>query len=766
MQSLKPKRLDFWEKQLILKQKLFFMRHVLAILFLVQLFPANGQGSLPSGFSEVNGELHLQAEKKFDNYLNAGNLNTWMKKLSSRPHHLGSPFGKESAEFIRDQFRSWGYEAEIETFHVLFPTPRIRLLEMTAPEKFRAKLKERPLKEDDTSGQTDQLPIYNCWSADGDVSGELVYVNYGLPDDYDHLERLGIDVRGKIVIAKYGRSWRGIKPKVAEERGAIGCIIYSDPLDDGYFQGDVYPKGAFKNESGAQRGAVIDLPVAPGDPLTPGYASTEDATRIDRKDAINLLKIPVLPISYSDAQPLLAALSGPVAPPHWRGALPITYHVGPGAARVHLKLEFNWDIVPCYNVIARMKGSDYPDQWVIRGNHHDAWVNGASDPVSGVVAMMEEARAIAELVKTGWKPKRTLMYCAWDGEEPGLIGSTEWAEAHAQELREKAVAYINSDGNSRGFLFAGGSHTLETLVTEISRNVIDPQTKVSAFERSKSVQAANAPNAKSRMDILNRKHFVLGALGSGSDYTPFIQHLGVPSLNLGYGGEGNGGEYHSIYDSYDHYVRFKDPTFEYGVMLAKTAGRATMRLANADRLPFDFRTFHRTVNDYLTEVMDQLGNLRESTAAENQMIAEKRFVLAADPTEEYHSPETKDHVPFLDFSPLQNALAQLKETAETFSDSATLKNIRPDRLADLNTILYRCEQVLLTQTGLPRRPWYRHTIYAPGYYTGYGVKTLPGIREAIEQRNWDEARQQIDITSRALNDYNSRIAEALKLIAD
>ena len=741
------------------------MRARLIVFLLFIMYQVSGQSQLPTGFSQVNGETHLNIEKKFDGYLKAENLDQWMKKLSSRPHHLGSPFGRESAEFIRDQFRSWGYEAEIETFHVLFPTPRVRVLEMTGPKKYRAKLSEPSLKEDATSSQKDQLPVYNCWSADGDVSGELVFVNYGLPEDYDRLEELGINVKGRIVIAKYGKSWRGIKPKVAEERGAIGCIIYSDPEEDGYFQGDVYPKGAYKNEFGAQRGAVIDLPVAPGDPLTPGYASTADAKRIDRKDANNLLKIPVLPISYSDAQPLLSTLSGPVAPEPWRGALPITYHIGPGPARVHLKLEFDWNIVPCHNVIARLRGSDFPDQWVIRGNHHDAWVNGASDPVSGVVAMMEEARAIGELVKSGWKPRRTLMFCAWDGEEPGLIGSTEWAEAHEDELREKAVAYINSDGNSRGFLFAGGSHTLETLVSEIAREVTDPQTKISVLERSKSVQAVNAANAKSRIEILNRKHFVLGALGSGSDYSPFIQHLGVPSLNLGYGGEGNGGEYHSIYDSYDHYLRFKDPNFDYGILLAKTAGRATLRLANADRLPFDFESFHHTVSNYLTDVMDLLNEMRETTTAENRMITEKRFILASDPTKKFLSPKQKEAVPFLDFSALQNAVTELGLLAETFYDSARLEKIEPEQLPMLNSILHRCEQELLSKDGLPRRPWYRHTVYAPGYYTGYGVKTLPGIREAIEQRNWEEAREQIALVADRINEYNSRIREALKFFS-
>jgi N-acetylated-alpha-linked acidic dipeptidase len=716
-----------------------------------------------TGFTKVNADGQFQAEKKFDDYLRTENMQAWMKKLSSQPHHLGSPFGKESAEFIRDQFTSWGFDTKIETYQVLFPTPRVRMLEMTAPRKYKARLTEAPLKEDATSGQKGQLPVYNCWSADGDVTGELVFVNYGLPDDYEYLERLGIDVKGKIVIARYGKSWRGIKPKVAQEHGAIGCIIYSDPREDGYYQGEVYPRGPYKNESGAQRGAVIDLPVAPGDPLTPGYGATADAKRIDRRESIALLKIPVLPVSYGDAMHFLSALRGPVAPDDWRGALPFTYHIGPGPVRVHLKLEFNWDIVPCYNVIARLTGSEFPDQWVIRGNHHDAWVNGASDPVSGMVAMMEEGRAIGELVKTGWKPKRTLLYCAWDGEEPGLIGSTEWVEDHGKELKEKAVAYINTDGNSRGFLFAAGSHTLETLMTEVARDVSDPQMNISLLERSRSLQAVNAHNTKARNDILNRKNLPLGALGSGSDYSPFIQHLGIPALNLGFGGEADGGEYHSIYDSYDHFVRFKDPTFEYVLALAQTAGRATLRLANADRLPFDFKSFHRTVNNYLSDVISLIDDMRTSTATENQMIAEKRFFYAADPQEQFRSPQPKEVVPFLDFSPLQNALAHLEKAANTFGDSASLENIKPEENENLNTILFQCEQELLTENGLPRKPWYRHTIYSPGYYTGYGVKTLPGIREAIEQRNWGEARQQIEIAARALQAYSEQVEKAVAL---
>ena len=739
------------------------MKHILlsALFFLVHL--SYSQSIL--GFQPQSAQEQKLAEQKFDSYLTTKNIDDWIKHLSARPHHVGSPYGKANAEFMRDLFKSWGYDAEIETYYVLFPTPKIRLLELQGSNPYKAKLEEPALKEDGTSNQkSEQLPVYNCWSPDGDVTGELVFVNYGVPDDYLQLERMGIDVKGKIVIAKYGGSWRGIKPKVAQEHGAIGCIIYSDPQGDGYFQGDVYPKGAFKNQYGAQRGSVLDMPIYPGDPLTPNYGSTQEAKRIDRKDATNLLKIPVIPISYSDAQPLLQALGGPVAPEKWRGALPITYHVGPSTAKVRLKLEFNWDTKPAHNVIAKVRGTQFQDEWIIRGNHHDAWVNGANDPVSGMAALLEEARGLSELMKTGWRPKRTIIYCAWDAEEPSLMGSTEWVEDHWDELADKAVAYINSDSNGRGFLDVDGSHTLETMVAEIAKEVMDPQTGVNVFERRKSADAAGAASAKAKKEILAKKNMSIGALGSGSDYSPFIQHLGIASLNIGFGGEDAGGEYHSIYDSYDHYKRFKDPKFQYGVALAKTAGRTTMRLANADVLPFDFKAFQKTVGTYLNEVTALLETMRESTEVENQMISEKRYVLAKDPTEKYVPPAAKEAVPFLNFSSLQNAVANLEKTAATFADLYAANPKPNTNVANLNKLLYQSERKLLTEAGLPRRAWYKHTIYAPGFYTGYGVKTLPGIREAIEQRNWKEAQEQIDIVTNTLTKFSIQVDMVNKIL--
>ena len=685
-------------------------------------------------------------ERQFDAKLNRDNLRTWMKRMTARPHPLGSQFGKENAEFMASLFRSWGYETAIERFDVLFPTPKTRVVELLAPERSSAKLVEPPLKEDATSHQTGEiLPPYNAYSIDGDVTGELVYVNHGVPADYEVLAEKGVDVKGKIVIARYGGAWRGIKPKVAAEHGAIGCIIYSDPRDDGYFAGDAYPAGAFRNEHSAQRGSVADMPVYSGDPLTPGVGATQNATRLDRKDAITLTKIPTLPISWGDALPLLRNLAGPRVPEEWRGALPITYHMGPGPARVHLKVEFDWKIVPAYDVIARLRGTDLADQWIIRGNHHDAWVHGANDPVSGMVALMEEARAIGELAKSGWRPRRTLIYAAWDGEEQGLLGSTEWVETHLRELREHAVLYINSDSTDRGFLEASGSHTLERFVTEVARDVEDPQRKVPVLDRWRARWIYAADHAEERKKLRERELIELGALGSGSDFTPFLQHAGIASLNISYGGEGEYGVYHSAYDSFDHYTRFADPTFEYGVVQAQTTGRMMLRLANADFLPFETSTLASTAATYLDEVTQLAASVRANIDDRNRMIRERTMELASDPQQPFIVPQAEEPAPHLEFAPLRNALERLQKAAAAYDRGDT----RDDRIA------MSLERALTRDEGLPGRPWYRHHVYAPGAYTGYGVKTFPAVREAIELKQWEVANAQIVVLADVINGYAS-----------
>jgi N-acetylated-alpha-linked acidic dipeptidase len=732
------------------KRPILTILTILTILLLasVAVTTASGGEDPPLlGFGDEAAGGQRRLERRFDELLDAEEIGGWIERLSARPHHVGSPYGKQNAELMVELLRSWGWEAELAPYRVLFPTPRTRLLELLEPTRFTASLVEPVLAEDATSAQVDeQLPVYNAYSIDGDVTGELVYVNYGIPDDYLELEKRGVSVEGKIVIARYYGSWRGIKPKVAAERGAIGCILYSDPADDGYRQGDVYPAGGWRPPFGAQRGSVADMPLYPGDPATPFVGATEDAEPLPLDRIETLTDIPVLPISYRDAQPLLEALGGPLAPETWRGGLPIAYHIGPGPARVRLKLEFDWDRVTAYNVVATLRGAELPDQWILRGNHHDAWVNGATDPVSGMAAVLAEAKALGALHAEGWRPRRTLVYAGWDAEEPGLLGSTEWAEHHAEELSRKAVAYINSDSNSRGFLYAGGSHTLERFFNQVARDVDDPLTEGSVADRQRARISVYGPEPL-REATAGFGDVPLEPLGSGSDYTPFLQHLGIASLNIGFGGEDQYGQYHSIYDSFDHYRRFMDPTFEYGVALARVGGRAVMRLADAEVLPFEFTRLASTVSRYVDEIETAVDEMREATLAENERITSGAYAAAWDPRDGWKVPEPKQPVPHLNFAPLRNALIRLEASAARYEE---VRESGSGSGAELDRLLLGTERALTREQGLPGRPWFRHHVYAPGFYTGYGVKTLPGVREAVEQRRWDEATEQIEIAAAVL----------------
>ncbi len=715
------------------------------------------------GFTAESARRQYALEADLDSRVKRDNLRQWMQRMSAQPHHLGSPYGKENAEFMAKLLRSWGYETRIERFDVLFPTPTERRLELLEPARFTAVLSE-PAVEGDATSSIDSLPTYNAYSIDGDVTGELVYVNYGIPADYEELAQRGIDVRGKIVIARYGGSWRGIKPKVAAEHGAIGCIIYSDPKDDGYFHGDVYPKGAYRNEHGVQRGSVADMPLYTGDPLTPGVGSTPGARRLPIAEAKTLTTIPTLPISYGDALPLLRALEGPTAPASWRGALPITYHIGPGPAKVHLKVAFDWATAPAWNVIAMMKGSERPDEWIIRGNHHDAWNFGANDPVSGMVALLEEARIVGELAAKGSRPKRTIIYAAWDAEEQGLLGSTEWAEEHAAELKQKTVVYINTDSNARGFMYAAGSHTLEKFVGQVGRDVRDPQRDMTVGGRARA-NAIVSSSGEARNRIRGRADLPIGALGSGSDYTPFIQHLGIASIHIGFGGEGGGGSYHSAYDTFEHFTRFIDPGFQYGATLVSTAGRMTLRMANADVLPFEVSNFVETVAGYVDELRTLIDGMRNDTVETNLLIDEGFLVAVADPTETYVVPQGDDPVPHLNFAPVENALSRLKRAEAALSIAGPDRSVlSPKQRSELDALFIQLERKLTRDEGLPGRPWYRHQIYAPGQYTGYGVKTLPAVREAIELRKWQEAEQQIEVVAETLERFASEVERAAALV--
>jgi N-acetylated-alpha-linked acidic dipeptidase len=720
------------------------------------------------GYSAESSRAERQWEEKLRAIPNPENLRAYMQRLSARPHNVGSLYDKDNAEWIASKFKEFGLDTHIETFSVLYPTPKERLVELVeGGPHFKAKLQEPPVAEDPTSGQTDeQLPTYNAYSIDGDVTAPLVYVNYGLPEDYEVLDRRGISVKGAIIIARYGHSWRGIKPQVGAEHGAIGCIIYSDPRDDGYGGGEVFPKGPYRPRDGVQRGSVQDSSVFMGDPLTPGIGATADAKRLDIKDAQSLTKIPVLPISYGDAQPLLEAISGPVAPRNWQGGLPITYRLGPGAAKVHLKVFSNWLMKPLYDVIGKIPGSTNPDEWVIRGNHHDAWVNGAEDPLSGMVAVMEEARALGELVKQGWKPKRTIIYCAWDGEEPGLLGSTEWVETHVEELRKHAVVYINSDSNSRGYFELEGSHTLEHFINDVARDVQDPETKLSIWKRSQLREIESAKTTEAQNEVRNRHDLRLDMLGGGSDHAPFINFAGVASLGIGFGGEDGGGIYHSIYDDFYWYTHFADTNFVYGRALAQAGATSIMRMADADLLPLQFTDFADDVKMYVTEVKKFSMEQREEIRRKNQEIAEGVYDATSDPKLTWVAPKPEQMPPHINFAPLDNAVESVERSSAEYQKALERLNanggaaLASSSLAEVNALLIQSEHKLTTPEGLPGRFWYKHELYAPGVYTGYAAKAIPAVREALEQKKWQEAEDAAARVAKVLQNESQLIADA------
>lgn len=694
------------------------------------------------GYTSADSVHEISWEQKFRMLPQRSRIREDMRHLSARPHHFGSPYDKSNAEWLLAQLQSYGLDAHVEVFSALFPTPKLRLLELLGPKPFTAKLEEPPIAVDPTSSQTsEQLPPYNAYSRDGDVTAPLVYVNYGRPEDYKVLDRMGVSVKGAIVIARYGMVWRGVKPKVAAEHGAVGCILYSDPRDDGYYNGDPYPKGPMRPPDGAQRGSVMDISLYPGDPQTPGVGATPGAKLIPLDQIKTLSKIPVLPISYADAAPLLQSLQGEIVPEAWRGSLPFAYHVGPSVAKVHLAVTFHWQRVPLYDVIARIPGSKYPDEWILRGNHHDAWVNGAGDPLSGTSAELEEARAFGELLHAGWRPLRTIFYCFWDGEEPGMLGSTEWAEAHAVELRQHAVAYFNTDGNGRGYFRASGSQSLQHFVSDVTKDIQDPETKMSAWKRAHLVDIANA-EPKDRTEIRARADLPMPALGGGSDYITFLDHLGIASVDFGYGGEDESeGQYHSAYDDFYFYTHFEDTDFSYGQALSQTAGTLVMRMADADELPFQFVDLANAVHLYVGQLEKLATEMRDETEEQNREISEGVYQALYDPKKRMIAPTVEPVPPGLNFSSLDHASADLLQAAQRCD--AALAAAGGKASAGLNSALIQSERILTDPQGLPGRSWYHHLIYAPGLYTGYAAKTIPAVREAMEQGQWVQADAQI-----------------------
>jgi N-acetylated-alpha-linked acidic dipeptidase len=718
------------------------------------------------GYNNQSAIREEQREQAFRAAVSPDNIRETMRRLSARPHHVGSPYDKDNAEWILARFKEWGFDAKIETFNVLFPTPKTRVVELLKPTPFRARLQEPPVAGDPTSGQvSEQLPTYNAYSADGDVTAPLVYVNYGNREDYEELDRLGISVKGAIVIARYGGGWRGVKPKVAAEHGAVGCIIYSDPSGDGYYEGDEYPAGGWRPKDGVQRGSVMDTDY-PGDPLTPGVGATANAKRLALKDAKTITRIPVLPISYADALPLLSALQGPAAPAQWRGALAMTYHIGPGPAIVHLAVSSNWDIKPVYDVIATLHGSTAADQWVIRGNHHDAWVNGAEDPISGQAAMLEEARAMGDLHAHGWTPARTIIFCAWDGEEPGLLGSVEWVETHIDELRRHAVAYINSDMNDRGYMLPGGTQDLQNLISGVARAVEDPETHMSVYQRSHLYSIAHANNAEERNEVRKRSDLEVEALGDGSDFTAFQDFAGIPTLDIEFGEEDDGTQYHSVYDDFYWYTHFVDKDFAYGRALSQTAGTAIMRLADADLIPVDYSPQADAIAKYEADLEKLLKDKQDEFSERNLELQEGVFKATLDPRRPRQPPPAETVPPFINFAPMKNAVALLKKSADRYSAALAdfaargAPSLPQSSLAVVNEDLLRVSRSFLNQNGLPDRPWFKNQIYAPGAYTGYGAKPVAAVREYMDERRWRDAESQVPQVAHAIESAAAAVDKA------
>jgi len=702
-----------------------------AVIALIHPVPTlRAQEASLLGFTPTRAAEQASLEERIRGMPSADRMRADHRAMTAEAHHAATDANHRYAEYLADRLRTFGFDrVEMNRYEVLLPRPVEREVVLLAPERYELRLREPPLGPDPDT-RKEALPPFNAFSADGEVEAEVVYVNYGIPEDYEILDSLGISVEGKIVLARYGRSWRGIKPKVAAEHGAVACILYSDPADDGFTRGDVMPEGKWRPEHGAQRGSVMDMPTYPGDPQTPGRPSKPGVERDPLEEVPTLQTIPVLPVSWGDALPVLRNLDGPVAPESWRGGLPTTYHVGPGASRVRMSLSHDWSVRPIVNVIGVLEGSEEPDRVVMAGGHRDAWTFGGRDPISGAVSLLESARAIAALAADGHRPRRSIAIASWDAEEYGLIGSTEYGEEFAERLQDGLVVYLNRESYTAGDFDASGVHSLQPFVNQVTRDVPVPEGEGSVWE----AWSADAGD-DGVVEWDGRKDVRLGALGSGSDYTVFLDHLGLPSVNLGFG-SGNG-IYHSRYDTHWFFVNHGDPGFTYGMRQAELVAFFLLRLANADVLPYDHGAAAETIQRYLDELEGELDG---------------RGMAGS-----------------VDLGPVRSAAVRLEAAGRTLS--AERERIvalgaggladHEEALGELNGLLLRAEQGYLDGGGLPGRPWFRHQVYAPGFYTGYGVKTLPGVREAIEKGDPVEAQEMARVLVDALERVRGRLVDAI-----
>ncbi|MGH9712513.1 MAG: M28 family metallopeptidase [Candidatus Acidiferrales bacterium] len=667
---------------------------------------AGGSGAI-RGFLPARVEAERALEQELRSIPDAARAESNLRHITAEPHMAGTEASHRVAEWLRDQYRSFGFDAEIVSYSAWLPQPREVKLELTAPETKQLATPEQPYEMDKDTFDKRAVAAFNAFSPSADVTAPVVYVNYGLQEDYRELETCGVSVEGRIVMARYGRSYRGIKAKLAQEHKAVALIIYSDPQDDGYAAGDPFPRGPWRPMSGIQRGSILYTELYPGDPLTPGVAATPDAKRLAPADAANMPQIPTMPINAQDAGVILQHLGGPHVPKRWQGGLPFTYHLGPGEAVAHIKLVMDYQQRPLYDVIARLRGAD-DSQWVVMGNHHDAWVFGAADPGSGTAVMLETARALGDLVRTGWKPRRTIVMCEWDGEEPGLVGSTEWVEANRAELQAKAVAYINTDVGVIGPNFNGSATpSLKELIRDATREVRDPRGKRSVYEvwreRAGHPKDEASGTARSEAESEPASETPLSALGAGSDFCPFLDHAGIPAMDVGFGGDY--GVYHALYDDFYWMKHFGDPTFEYHAALARIIGTIALRLDEADVLPYDYSAY---ASEIARAARELAGRASQSgvDAASAKVVSEASEELTASAARAMGALQT------LGASPVSAA----KE-------------------AELNHALASFEQSLLSPQGLTGRPWYKHTMYAPGSYAGYAAEIMPGPNEALDRKD-------------------------------
>jgi N-acetylated-alpha-linked acidic dipeptidase len=695
------------------------MRHArsplaLAIIFLINSFQSFAFAQTIDGFTEAKSQEERRIEEQFRAVPQGASAREHLRRLTEKPHIAGTPEDYATAVYVRDQMRSFGLSADLKEYQVWLNYPKTDpIVELVAPRREKISVREAILKEDPTSSNPKITPLFNGYAPTGDVTAELVYANYGLPPDYDALAKAGVDVKGKIVIVRYGNSFRGVKAKVAQDHGAIGCIIYSDPADDGYAQGDVYPKGPWRPVASGQRGSVQFLFQYPGDPLTPGKPAIPGTPRISLEEAYaDIPRIPVQPLAYDEARKLIEPLKGPARPRGFQGAFPFPYHVGGTSdVRVHLKTDMDYASRTLWDVVARIDGNEEKDRWVVMGNHRDAWVFGAVDPNSGTATMLETAHAFGELLKTGWKPRRSIILCSWDGEEYGLIGSTEWAEENAAELQQKAVAYLNVDVAVNGPNYGASSvPSLWRLIRASTREVKDPKTGKTIYQQ----WTERAREQRSELDPDYDSEARISALGSGSDYTPFLQHLGIASTDMGFGGDY--GVYHSAYDSFYWMTHFGDPDFAYHVAAAQLWGTMALRLADSPALSFDYTDYVNQIREYFDESIKLAKRRRLNRSIDENVINEALRDFAEE-------------------------AVRIEGEKQKLADDDKPSSAR---LRRLNDALMLAERAFIDERGLMGRPWYRHQIYAPGIFTGYAAQPLTDFRQGLDDRNSTNMKDGLD----------------------